>query len=115
MQIEEKIFQRQCHKQLLSSAVVDEEETARHFSQDNLRALFTLNTDTMCETHDTYRCRRCFKGHQVSVAPPGVDSSDMSNWNHFSALDLTRCTDVVLREQSRGLATFVFQQKSHEL
>lgn len=61
--IEEKIFQRQCHKQSLSACVVDEEENvACHFSFEKLKELFLLNVDTVCETHDTYKCKRyyCF-------------------------------------------------------
>ena len=39
--VEEKIFQRQAHKQALSSAVVDNNESAeRHFSVGELKKLF---------------------------------------------------------------------------
>ena len=63
--IEEKIFQRQASKQALSSAVVDEkEDTERHFSLDMLRQLFTFKEDTLCDTHDTFKCKRCRDGTQ---------------------------------------------------
>lgn len=65
--IEEKIFQRQASKQALSSAVVDEkEDTERHFSIDMLRQLFTFKEDTLCETHDTFKCKRCRDGKQLT-------------------------------------------------
>ena len=68
--IEEKIFQRQASKQALSSAVVDEkEDTERHFSIDALRQLFQFKEDTLCETHDTFKCKRCKDGRQVIKAP----------------------------------------------
>lgn len=68
--IEEKIFQRQCQKQNLSACVVDEaEDTARHFTQDDLRQLFKFNTETLCDTHDTYKCKRCRDGKQYVKAP----------------------------------------------
>jgi DNA repair and recombination RAD54-like protein len=68
--IEEKIFQRQANKQALSSAVVDEkEDTERHFSIDALRQLFLFNEDTICDTHDTFKCKRCKDGRQVIKAP----------------------------------------------
>lgn len=68
--IEEKIFQRQANKQALSSAVVDEkEDTERHFSVDALRQLFTLNQSTLCETHETFKCKRCKDGKQIIKAP----------------------------------------------
>lgn len=68
--IEEKIFQRQASKQALSSAVVDEKEDAeRHFSIDALRKLFLFNEHTDCETHETFKCKRCKNGKQVIKAP----------------------------------------------
>ncbi len=51
--IEEKILQRQAHKKALSSCVVDEEQDVeRHFSLGELRELFSLNEDTVSDTHD---------------------------------------------------------------
>jgi DNA repair and recombination RAD54-like protein len=68
--IEEKIFQRQASKQALSSAVVDEkEDTERHFSIDALRQLFQFNEKTICETHETFKCKRCRDGRQIIKAP----------------------------------------------
>jgi DNA repair and recombination protein RAD54 and RAD54-like protein len=68
--IEEKIFQRQASKQALSSAVVDENENAeRHFSIDALRQLFLFNEKTICETHETFKCKRCKGGKQIIKAP----------------------------------------------
>jgi DNA repair and recombination protein RAD54 and RAD54-like protein len=56
--IEEKIFQRQSHKQSLSSAVVDEAmDTERHFSLSDLRQLFTYNESTICDTHEMFKCK----------------------------------------------------------
>ena len=68
--IEEKIFQRQANKQSLSSAVVDEkEDVERHFSLDALRKLFLFNEHTLCETHETFKCKRCRDGRQFIKAP----------------------------------------------
>ena len=67
--IEEKIFQRQASKQALSSCVVDEkEDVERHFSLDSLRQLFLFKENTLCETHETFKCKRCKNGHQVMKA-----------------------------------------------
>ncbi|KAJ3384046.1 DNA-dependent ATPase protein rad54 [Lobulomyces angularis] len=77
--IEEKIFQRQAHKQSLSSCVVDEAENVeRHFSIDSLRQLFELNSETLCDTHDTFKCKRCVKGKQVKGPPDGKGYSSKS-------------------------------------
>jgi DNA repair and recombination RAD54-like protein len=68
--IEEKIFQRQASKQALSSAVVDEkEDTERHFSIDMLRQLFQFKENTLCETHETFKCKRCKDGRQIMKSP----------------------------------------------
>ena len=67
--IEEKIFQRQANKQALSSAVVDENQDAeRHFSLDELRKLFLFKENTLCETHETFKCKRCKNGKQFIKA-----------------------------------------------
>src|SRR5271154_4344545 len=58
--IEEKIFQRQSHKQALSSCVVDAaEDVERHFTLDSLRELFQFKPDTTSDPHDTFKCKRC--------------------------------------------------------
>ncbi|KAJ3285465.1 DNA-dependent ATPase protein rad54 [Borealophlyctis nickersoniae] len=120
--IEEKIFQRQAHKQSLSSCVVDaEEDVERHFSLEALRQLFQLNENTLCDTHDTFKCKRCIKGRQVvkpkeGVINTGATAADTSTWNHFSAHELHKVFDPVLREEGlkTGTVTYVFQNKSHD-
>ncbi|KAF8238582.1 hypothetical protein L208DRAFT_245124 [Tricholoma matsutake] len=112
--IEEKIFQRQANKQALSSAVVDEKEDAeRHFSLDALRQLFLFNENTLCETHETFKCRRCEGGKQKSKAP-ALLYGDASTWNHFTNAELQNNHDDLLRAEV-GLSeiSFVFQYISH--
>lgn len=59
-----------CSKQDLSACVVDAaEDTERHFSGDDLRQLFKFNEKTVCDTHDTFKCKRCRDGKQVVKAP----------------------------------------------
>lgn len=129
--IEEKIFQRQANKQALSSAVVDEKEDAeRHFSLDALRQLFLFNENTLCETHETFKCRRCEGGKQKSKAPALLygDASTYvfsyhsrnlmfmigRRWNHFTNAELQNNHDDLLRAEV-GLSeiSFVFQYISH--
>ena len=80
----------------MSSCVVDEEQDVeRHFSLENLRELFQLKEDTLCDTHDQFKCKRCFKGHQVQRPPEkeinaGAGAVDTSQWNHYSELELHR-------------------------
>ncbi|KAF8798094.1 hypothetical protein BYT27DRAFT_6918684 [Phlegmacium glaucopus] len=112
--IEEKIFQRQANKQALSSAVVDEkEDTERHFSIDALRQLFDFNEKTLCDTHDTFQCKRCKDGIQKAKAP-ALLYGDASTWNHFTNAELKNNHDDLLRAEV-GLpeVSFVFQYISH--
>ncbi|KAI8907183.1 P-loop containing nucleoside triphosphate hydrolase protein, partial [Gorgonomyces haynaldii] len=117
--IEEKIFQRQAHKQSLSSCVVDEEQDVeRHFSLDSLKKLFEYNENTECDTHDTFKCKRCKNGKQIirpmsGVVNTGATAADTSTWNHFSAMELDHIYDHILREQAiqTQAVTFVFQNK----
>lgn len=113
--IEEKIFQRQAHKQALSSSVIDEEENVeRHFSRDMMRQLFILNNETACDTHDTFKCKRCANGKQIKGPGDSSNPSDTSTWNHYSAQESGKIFDPILRESGQGIVTFVFQNKSHE-
>ncbi|WVQ82964.1 hypothetical protein IAT38_005100 [Cryptococcus sp. DSM 104549] len=112
--IEEKIFQRQCQKQNLSACVVDEaEDTARHFTQGDLRQLFNFNPETACDTHDTYKCKRCRDGKQF-VKAPALLYGDASTWNHFPNAELGKMHDDLLRAEL-GLpeVSYVFQYISH--
>ncbi|KAI9208840.1 P-loop containing nucleoside triphosphate hydrolase protein [Polychytrium aggregatum] len=118
--IEEKIFQRQAHKQSLSSCVVDEAaDVERHFSQEALRQLFQLNETTLSDTHDTFKCKRCIKNRQV-VKPPegtintGATAADTSTWSHLSQFDLPKAADTLLKECAHDLVTYIFQNKSHD-
>ncbi|KAJ3386210.1 DNA-dependent ATPase protein rad54 [Entophlyctis sp. JEL0112] len=116
--IEEKIFQRQAHKQALSNSVIDagDEEGERHFSIDELRKLFILNEVTACDTHDTFKCKRCIRGRQVTKPAKmsaGATASDTSAWNHFSVEDLNKMNDTILKDAASktGVVTFVFENE----
>ena len=118
--IEEKIFQRQSHKQSLSSCVVDSaEDVERHFTLDSLRELFQFKTDTTSDTHDTFQCKRCRKedGRQISKAPAML-YGDTSSWNHFvndgEKGPLGAIQDLLLRQETKEKdVTAVFQYISH--
>ncbi|XP_064625416.1 DNA repair and recombination protein RAD54-like isoform X2 [Lineus longissimus] len=112
--IEEKIFQRQAHKKALSSCVVDmEEDVERHFSLEDLRELFTLNEETISDTHDKFKCRRCVNKIQVKPPPPDSDcNSDLSQWNHCA--DKKGVVDVILKGAWESAVSFVFHHRSHE-
>ncbi|ORY04287.1 P-loop containing nucleoside triphosphate hydrolase protein [Clohesyomyces aquaticus] len=120
--IEEKIFQRQSHKQSLSSCVVDSaEDVERHFSLDSLRELFQYRDNTTSDTHDTFKCKRCRKedGRQVLKAPAML-YGDTSTWNHFvndgANGPLGKIQDLLLRQETEEACkevSAVFQYISH--
>lgn len=113
--IEEKIFQRQSHKQSLSSCVVDSaEDVERHFSLDGLRELFQYRGDTRSDTHDTFKCKRCKPDGRQYVRAPAMLYGDTSTWNHFANEGLGPIQDLLLRQEMGGEeVSAVFQYISH--
>lgn len=113
--IEEKIYQRQTMKQSLSSCVVDEkEDVERVFSSQDLRKLFIYNEATTCETHDTFKCKRCKKDTGQFVKAPATLYGDPTSWNHFTKGQLPKIEDELLRQEAENdVVNFVFQYISH--
>lgn len=113
--IEEKIFQRQSHKQSLSSCVVDSaEDVERHFSLDSLRELFQYRPNTTSDTHDTFKCKRCRSDGKQHVKAPAILYGDTSTWNHFVNSGLQAIQDLLLRQEyDLGQVSAVFQYISH--
>jgi len=111
--VEEKIFQRQSHKQNLSSCVVDEkEDIERHYTGDNLRQLFQYK-DVPCETHDLFKCKRCHqpdKGGRQHTKASAMLYGDTSTWNHLTNDCLKNIHDDLLRaETGLGQVSACFQ------
>ncbi|TAQ84713.1 hypothetical protein B7494_g6952 [Chlorociboria aeruginascens] len=113
--IEEKIFQRQSHKQSLSSCVVDSaEDVERHFSLDSLRELFQYHGKTTSDTHDTFKCKRCKPDGQQYIKAPAMMYGDTSTWNHFVNEGLMPIQDLLLRQECGAPdISAVFQYISH--
>ena len=115
--IEEKIFQRQSHKQSLSSCVVDSaEDVERHFSLDSLRELFQYRGDTTSDTHDTFKCKRCKPDGKQYIKAPAMLYGDTSTWNHFvnDGKSLKPIQDLLLRQEAEEKeVSAVFQYISH--
>lgn len=117
--IEEKIFQRQSHKQALSSCVVDSaEDVERHFTLDSLRELFQFKPDTTSDTHDTFKCKRCRPDGTQHIKAPAMLYGDTSTWNHFvnggECGPLSKIQDLLLRQETtEDAVSAVFQYISH--
>ncbi|XP_076069570.1 DNA repair and recombination protein RAD54-like okr isoform X2 [Oratosquilla oratoria] len=112
--IEEKILQRQAHKKALSSCVVDcEEDVERHFSIAQLKELFTLNQNTISDTHERFKCRRCVNNIEIRAPSAEADcTSNLSDWFHCA--DKKGIPDSILKKCWPVGITFVFHQQSHE-
>ena len=113
--IEEKIFQRQSHKQSLSSCVVDSaEDVERHFTLDSLRELFQYHGNTTSDTHDTFKCKRCKPDGKQFLKAPAMLYGDTSTWNHFINEGLQPIQDLLLRQEcGEKEVSAVFQYISH--
>lgn len=117
--IEEKIFQRQSHKQSLSSAVVDSaEDVERHFSLESLRELFQFKPETRSDTHDTFKCKRCRPKESQFIKSPAMLYGDTSTWNHFvndgEKGQLGKIQDLLIRQETTERdVSAVFQYISH--
>lgn len=113
--IEEKIFQRQSHKQSLSSCVVDSaEDVERHFSLDSLRELFQYRAGTKSDTHETFKCKRCKPDGKQYIKAPALLYGDTSTWNHFVNEGLKPIQDLLLRQEyGEPEVSAVFQYISH--
>ncbi|KAF2455266.1 P-loop containing nucleoside triphosphate hydrolase protein [Lineolata rhizophorae] len=117
--IEEKIFQRQSHKQSLSYCVVDSaEDVERHFSLDSLRELFEYRPNTTSDTHDTFKCKRCKPDGRQHIKASAMLYGDTSTWNHFvnegEKGPLNVIQDLLLRQETADKAvSAVFQYISH--
>ncbi|KAI1000134.1 DNA repair protein [Podosphaera aphanis] len=113
--IEEKIFQRQSHKQSLSSCVVDSaEDVERHFTLDSLRELFQYHAATTSDTHDTFKCKRCKPDGRQYIKAAAMMYGDTSTWNHFVNGGLQAIQDLLLRQEvGEPEVSAVFQYISH--
>ncbi|CAG8972861.1 hypothetical protein HYALB_00001280 [Hymenoscyphus albidus] len=113
--IEEKIFQRQSHKQSLSSCVVDSaQDVERHFTLDSLRELFQYHGKTTSDTHDTFKCKRCKPDGKQYIKAPAMMYGDTSTWNHFVNETMSPIQDLLLRQEVGDKeVSAVFQYISH--
>jgi len=57
--IEEKVFQRQLSKVGLQSVVAEDQSLESTISMSDLKDLFKLRENTVSDTHDKYKCKRC--------------------------------------------------------
>ncbi|GME74073.1 unnamed protein product [[Candida] boidinii] len=113
--IEEKIFQRQSAKLQLSSCVVDSnEDVERLFSSDYLKQLFEYQPETLSDTHDTYKCKRCAEDGRQRIKAPAMLYGDATTWNHIHHDNLDKNEDFLIGNESNFEdISYCFQYISH--
>jgi len=75
--------------------------------------LFQYKPDTVSDTHDTYKCKRCEDGKQLTPSRAML-YGDTSTWNHVSKEELGQLHDDLLRaEIMHDDVSYVFQYCSH--
>eukprot|EP00096_Caligus_rogercresseyi_P016605 TRINITY_DN9336_c0_g1_i1.p1 TRINITY_DN9336_c0_g1~~TRINITY_DN9336_c0_g1_i1.p1 ORF type:complete len:419 (-),score=71.04 TRINITY_DN9336_c0_g1_i1:10-1092(-) len=138
--IEEKIFQRQVMKQGLGDGVVDAKTAISHFTQEELRDLFTLTTglDNDCETHRLLGCESCGSSDGVAASPepgspspikrkcqlgqsstsliqkkktPGSSAKNLLKWKHVPIEQIPVQIKDPLVLEVKDFLTFLFQNK----
>jgi hypothetical protein len=124
--IEEKIFQRQAHKQGLSNALVDEGslDVGKGIALELLRDLFSYSPTTASDTHDQLGCQCADGGEAMNVeadtqaggAKRGLGMHQLRKWDHLQQLDATVDSVLVtLAEQHPGTAarvSFIFSNSN---
>lgn len=105
--IDEKIFQRQLSKQDLSNSLIGSDKDkggVDSFSTAELRDLYTLHTDILCQTHDLLECdcgdedAKVLKSSQDAMDEEDGPASDLSTG--FMKASQVSDPDVIA-EQSR--------------
>jgi len=123
-----KIFQRQLRKKEVSDSVVDERANVqRKFSVKNLKALFTFNENTQCETYDALMRSKVkekkvedeekegtkthkrikINGEEWKEKPINFLDQD---WDFIH--DVTTVQDPILSTVPEGIVSFVFTRKT---
>ncbi|GAB6025420.1 DNA repair and recombination protein rad54b, variant 2 [Chamberlinius hualienensis] len=111
--LEEKIFQRQITKQNLTTVLAKSSHKKMQFSLDELRDLFTFNTQSECATHDLMACdcyndilpvvtsddKQCNRPAQLTVGKTWNKSTnfsmnDLMLWTHVRSRCITEQLQV---------------------
>uniref|UniRef100_A0A7S4UQR3 Helicase C-terminal domain-containing protein n=1 Tax=Paramoeba aestuarina TaxID=180227 RepID=A0A7S4UQR3_9EUKA len=108
--VEEKIYQRQLTKTALSARVVEQKKgtDGSNFSTSDLRDLFKLRTETICETHDLLGCRCARREKTFGNSKVTVD--ELLQWEHVS--DIENYSNSNIAKAGGGRASFMFLKRT---
>jgi DNA repair and recombination protein RAD54B len=121
--LEEKIWQRQVTKLGLADSVMEHKDSVAQFSRDELKDLFRLDVESVCQTHDLLACScggsGCTATSSGASSPRDLDvSSDEANEDEIDDTDddndditfpdidtLMKASDVDMGKQERRIAS----------
>jgi len=105
--IEEKIFQRQLTKQALSVSITEgDSENSPAFDSKDLKDIFTLREDTICDTHDMLSCKCAPSSRIPKHKRDTLSINELNKWKHYH--DVSQIADPKVALACKDLATFVF-------
>ncbi|EPS41290.1 hypothetical protein H072_4846 [Dactylellina haptotyla CBS 200.50] len=107
--IDEKIYQRQITKQGLADSVMDQKAGGSNFTSAELRDLFRLDTETVCNTHDLLACG-CGETGELPGEPEEDEDEEeeeeepiqMTGWTKASAVDMDKQEDDYRKATSKA-------------
>lgn len=106
--IDEKIYQRQITKQGLADSVMDQKAGGSNFTSAELKDLFRLDTETVCNTHDLLGCD-C--GELGDLPGDDLDNEEedekdeaiqMTGWTKASVVDMDRQEEAYRKATSKA-------------
>jgi DNA repair and recombination protein RAD54B len=122
--IEEKIYQRQISKSGLAEVMeagAGSGQTTVKFSSEELKDLYRLHTETLCETHDLLEChcneglhcgRSSFSSTADTKSERNITMGELLAWKHYChPIHDSALTDTVLLQASSKI-TFIFQSET---
>jgi DNA repair and recombination protein RAD54B len=121
--LEEKIWQRQVTKLGLADSVMEHKDSVSQFSTAELRDLFTLDQESVCQTHDLLGCDCGGKG--IASVPssgtatpkeePEIDelSDDGSCYSLPEDPRLLKASEVDMEEQERAIRQGTYPGQRH--
>ncbi|KAF3926902.1 hypothetical protein ABW20_dc0105328 [Dactylellina cionopaga] len=105
--IDEKIYQRQITKQGLADSVMDQKAGGSNFTAAELRDLFRLDAETVCNTHDLLGCDCGEMGELAEDAEEGEEEEEdepvqLTGWTKASVVDIDQQEEAYRKATSKA-------------
>ncbi|KAK6540050.1 helicase [Orbilia ellipsospora] len=109
--IDEKIYQRQITKQGLADSIMDQKAGGSNFTTAELRDLFRLDAETVCNTHDLLCCECGGTGDIADEIDEGEEEEKeeeeeepmrIAGWTKASMVDMDKQEDDYMKATSKA-------------